>query len=189
MIRNKIKKSALVLVALLVATGLLIPTMSAHLNAQVPNSWGLTSKIPEDADLILMQQEGVPPADVYIDALLSFKRQNYELKHSENTFDPAELEGIILGDSPLVFVAKKQVTDDLALEITANVQPIPGGGKMLASVRYAESVEADVGEWKQAKWTEGKAKEAFFRGLEALRQTRYDAVDFETGVVVTRKEK
>lgn len=92
-------------------------------------------------------------------------------------------------DEPLVFGAKKQITDNLALWISGNVEGTTAGGRMIASVKYASDVDASVAEWQDARWTRGKAQTAFFEGLETVRSARYDAMDFDVGVMVETEEQ
>lgn len=145
---------------------------------------GIENKIPEGANRIIMEQEEVPPADVYVDAVKFLQRKEFDILTSEETFEVESLEGL-LEAGPLSFTARKQVNEDMAIRIMADVNTVPGGARLVASVRYADSAEADIGEWKQAKWTAPEAKDAFFKGLEILRGIRYDAMDFEIGVAIT----
>jgi len=186
MILRNFMKSTVHISTIAIIVGLLIPFLPASAQAQVPNDWGVAGEIPEQANRIILDQEGVPAADVYVDALYTLERQDFKITDSEDTFNIDELSDIIADGIPLVFMARKQITDDMAIEISANVMTIPGGGRLVASVKYADSVETDVPNWKQAKWTEGRAKEAFYRGLETIRGIRYDAMDFEMGVAVER---
>ncbi len=142
--------------------------------------------IPENANRIIIEQEGVPPADAYVDAINMFELMDWEIIASEETLILDNLREIN-DTEPLVFAAKKQVTDDMALRISGNVDAIPGGGEMMISAEYAEDVDTPVPEWKQASWTSGKAKEAFQKTLDIIRHSAYDAVDFEIGVSVVAK--
>jgi hypothetical protein len=149
---------------------------------------GVAEDIPNNANRIVLQQEEVPPADVYVDMINLFELKDWELTYSEENLDTDNLEDL-LEDEPLVFGAKKQITDDLALWISGNVEGTAAGGIMVASVKYARDVDTPVAEWNDARWTRGKAQTAFFEGLETVRSARYDAMDFEVGVMVETEEQ
>lgn len=147
---------------------------------------GVIEKIPENANRIVLIQEQRPPASVYVDMIHVLRLKGYDIRYSEENMDIDYLTDM-LDDEPLVFTARKQVNDDLALWIKGNVEMTPGGGKLVASVNYAENVNAAADEWKNARWTDGQSKLAFFEGLETLRSSHYDALDFEVGVMVTAR--
>lgn len=142
----------------------------------------VTKQIPKGANGIVMVQEDVPPADLYVDTYHLMKIMDYNITASEETLNPNSLKDL-LDQEPLVFSAKKQVNDDLALWFTFNVDMTAGGGKLLTSVKYSDNVNTPVGEWKQAAWTNGKAKSAFTDALDVVRHARYDAMDFQVKVV------
>ncbi|MBD3275008.1 MAG: hypothetical protein GF372_06830 [Candidatus Marinimicrobia bacterium] len=149
---------------------------------------GVAEDIPNNANRIVLQQEEVPPADVYVDMINLFNLQDWEITYSEENLDTDNLEDI-LENEPLVFGAKKQITNDLALWISGNVEGTAAGGIMIASVKYAGDVDTPVADWNDARWTMGKAQTAFFEGLEAVRGARYDAMDFDVGVMVETEEQ
>jgi len=142
----------------------------------------VAEQIPNGANRIVMVQEEVPPADVYVDTYHLMNTMDYQITASEETLEPSSLEDI-LDREPLVFSAKKQVRDGLALWFTFNVDATAGGGQLLTSVKYAENVNAPLPQWKQAAWTQGKAKAAFADALDVVRHARYDAMDFQVKVV------
>ncbi len=149
---------------------------------------GVEQDIPNDANRIVLQQTDVPPADVYVDMINLLQLKDWTLTYSEENLDTDNLEGI-LENEPLVFSAKKQINNNLALHITGNVEATPEGGQMIASVKYSDNVDTPVGEWQNATWTSGKSQTAFFEGLEAVRSARYDAMNFEVGVMVETDEQ
>ena len=153
-------------------------------------SRGVEKRIPQGANRILLRQTQVPPADVYADAINHLKRKNFEITASEETFDENFLASIT-ESRPLVFTAKKQIKDTLAIRIMANVEQCEGPicGRLTASVDYAKDVDASIPEWKHALWSELPAKNAFFKALEILRGTSYDFMNFEVGVAVTGEKK
>ena len=151
---------------------------------------GVEKNIPHNANRILLKQTEVPPADVYVDALNHLKRKDFEITASEETFDDNLLEEIT-ESRPLVFSAKKQINDTLAIRIQANVDKCSGplGGLLIASVDYAKDVAAPIPEWKHASWNKPEEQDAFFKVLEILRGTSYDFMNFEVGVAVTTDKK
>jgi len=148
---------------------------------------GVLEDIPQNANRVILDQEGVPPADVYVDALMTLKNQGFSVVSSKETFDLDKLSDI-LKNEPLVFAAKKQIQPGLAIRIAGDARTVPGGGRLIASIMYANDVNDDIEQWKDASWTSGKSREAFFQGLEILRGTRYDAMDFEIGVAVSTNQ-
>lgn len=161
------------LLALVLVSG---PAFAQQLPTRISND------IPSGANHIVMVQEGVPPADIYADTYNLMKIMDFQITASENTLEPSSLEDI-LDQEPLVFSAKKQVNDNLALWFTFNVDAVSGGGQLMSTVRYASNVDAPVSQWKQAKWTNGKAKSSFTDALDIIRHARYDAMDFKVKVV------
>ncbi len=149
-----------------------------------PFPHGVLDKIPQNANLIMLDQQGVPPATVYADALITLQNQHFQIVSSKNTLDIDKLSDI-LKNEPLIFSAKKQIQPDLAIKITADARSMAGGGRLIASVKWAPNVNDSVEQWKDARWTSGIPREAFFEGLEILRGTRYDAMDFDIGVAIT----
>lgn len=147
---------------------------------------GVENKIPENANRILLRQTEVPPADVYVDALRHLQRKGFEVTASEETFDDNLLEEIT-ESRPLVFSAKKQINDTLAIRILANVEKCdgPACGLLIASVDYAHNVDVSIPKWKHASWNKPAEKNAFFKALEILRGTSYDFMNFEVGVAVS----
>jgi len=170
--------SYLLVVPLILAFAIFTSTLSAQ---TIPSE--VSKAIPQGASQIVMEQNGTPPADVYVDTYYLMERANYKITASEETLEPQSLYDLLNGDSPLVFSAKKQVNDNLALWFTFNVEEIPGGGKLLASVKYSDDVNTPTEDWKQAKWTNGKAKTAFTKALDLIRHDRYDTMDFTLKVI------
>ncbi len=152
-------------------------------------TWGIENRIPEGANRIVLKQTAVPPADVYVDAINHLERKDFEITTSEETFDGDILESIT-ESRPLVFSAKKQINDKLAIKILGNVQICgPACGLLLTSVKYAEDVDTSVPDWKNATWNKPAEKDAFYKALEILQGTAYDFLDFEIGVAVTTDKK
>lgn len=149
---------------------------------------GVAEEIPNNANRIVLEQEEVPPADVYVDMINLFQLQGWEVTYAEENLDTDNLEDILENES-LVFGAKKQITSDLAVWISGNVEGFAEGGRMIASVKYASDIDTPIAEWNDARWTRGKAQTAFFEGLETVRSARYDAMDFEVGVMVETEEQ
>ena len=117
---------------------------------------------------------------------LKFPLLIFKITASSETLVLKNLEEI-LDREPLIIEARKQVEQDMAIQLTFNVNPTAGvGGKLLASVKYAANVDASAGKWKEAKWTDGLAQEAFIHALDLVRHARYDAMEFEVGVAVTK---
>ncbi len=168
---------------LIIMGGLLIVS-ACHTLPQRTLPYGVAHEIPQGANRIMLKQEAVPPADVYADALYYLKRHDFKITASQELLDTDSLEDL-LESAPLTFAAKKQIKDNLAIRILGNVNAYAGGGILIVSVEYASSVDQSIAQWKKAKWTSGKSQEAFFKGLEIIRGTRYDAMDFEVGVAIT----
>lgn len=144
---------------------------------------GIQDEIPDEANRIILEQREITPSDVYLNALHTFRRADWEVTASEDSEDATELEDILTGEEePLAFTAENEISPDLALRITVNVEPIPAGGRLLASVDYAENIPAD--NWEDAAWTRGMERRAFFEALEVLRRTAYDNAGFEVGVAI-----
>ena len=150
---------------------------------------GLQEEIPDGANRVLLEQEEMPPADAYVDAYHFFERKGgFDIVASEETLDLDELGEILTDDDPLAFTAHGQVARNMAVRVAINVDRLPAGTGALtiASVEYADQLPAE--EWHRAEWTKGRARRAFFEGLEIIRGTAYDAVDFEVGVAVAPGE-
>lgn len=130
----------------------------------------------------------MPPADVYADVIHLLRLADWEVTYAEENLDTDHLADM-LDAEPLVFSAKKQISDDLAVWITGNVEQVPGGGQMVASAKYASDVDTPIGDWNDARWTSGKSKMALFETLETLRSARYDALDYEVGVMIETDEQ
>jgi len=157
--------------------GFLTTTASAQMNGVD------TEDIPDEANRIVLIQESVPPANVYVDAYNTLQRLDYTINSSATTLDTESLQEF-LDEDPLIFTAEKQVNDKMALRLSLNVEKTAAGGKLVASAEYAENLNAPTTEWKQAKWTDGLAKDAFFSAFETLRNAQYSAIEFESGVAV-----
>ncbi|MBD3223836.1 MAG: hypothetical protein GF313_03855 [Caldithrix sp.] len=147
---------------------------------------GILEEIPQGANRIILIQEGVPPADIYVDTYNLLRNMDFQITASEETLVIRDLRDILEND-PLVFAAKKQINQDLAIWMVFNCNVAPGGGKLIASARYAENVDSPVAQWQPAKWSSGKAQQAFIEALDIIRHGRYDAVNFEIGVAVSEK--
>jgi len=144
---------------------------------------GIQDEIPDGANRIILNQREITPSDVYLNALNTFRRAEWEVIASEDAEDVTELADLLTGEEEaLAFTARGEVSDDLALRIAVNVEPIPAGGRLIASVDYAANTLAD--NWQDAAWTTGREREAFFEALEVLRRTAYDNAGFEVGVAV-----
>lgn len=182
-VTKQLSKSGSIL-SLLVAVMVLFAFTGTMFAQQAP--MGIVEDIPDGANRIIMVQEGVPPADVYVDTYNLLRTKDFQITASEESLVLSDLRDI-LNNEPLVFAAKKQIRDDMALWMTFNVNTTPAGGQLIASAKYAEDVNTPVGEWKQAAWTSGKAEEAFIEALDVIRHARYDAMDFEVGVAVVSR--
>jgi hypothetical protein len=144
---------------------------------------GIQDEIPEGANRIVLEQREITPSDVYLNALYTFRRSDWEVIASEDSEEVTELDDLLAGEEEaLAFTARGEVSDDLALRIAVNVEPIPAGGRLIASVDYAANTPTDS--WQDAAWTTGREREAFFEALEVLRRTAYDNAGFEVGVAV-----
>lgn len=144
----------------------------------------IAEEIPDNANRVFLVQEGTPPADVYVDMINILQLADWKLTYAEDNLETDNLEDM-LQDAPLVFEARKQITDEMALQITGNVEATAAGGQIIATIEYANSVDTPTGDWNDAVWTTGKEKMAFYEGLESLRHARYDALEFESGVMLT----
>ena len=142
--------------------------------------------IPENANRIIMQQEGQPPADMYVDAVQFLEKRGYNVINAEN---PLETESLseLTENKPLVLRAEKKVSKNLSVQIAVNVNAMPGGSDLTASVYYADSADVAAGHWNQATWTEGDSKKSFNLAFQDLRRGTYDTIHFESGVAVVRK--
>lgn len=144
---------------------------------------GIQDEIPDGANRIILDQREITPSDVYLNALNTFRRSDWEVIASEDAEEVTELENLLAGEEDaLAFTARGEVSDDLALRIAVHVEPRPAGGRLIASVDYAANTPAD--NWQDAAWTTGKEREAFFEALEVLRRTAYDNAGFEVGVAI-----
>lgn len=130
-----------------------------------------TVSTPEANEIILVQK-GAPPAEFYTNTYNLMQTQGYQITASPNTLKFNVRN--IMKNQPLAFSARKQVNSHLALWITYNFKPIPGGGELLASVKYADNVNAPFSQWKSANWTNPQSKKAFLTGLNLIQHTEYD---------------
>jgi len=179
LINNPRNRLTTILSVILAATLLL--SLTGFAQAQ---QFGILSQIPEDANRVVLEQEGVPPADTYVDTYNLMRTADFQIIDSEETLELSSLRDLIAEGDPLVFTAKKQVRDDLALRISFNIETTPGGSKLIASAEYADDVNASIPNWNQATWTDGEAQDAFAEALDIVRHARYDAMDFEIGVAI-----
>ncbi len=171
-----------------IVLALLFPLLMSQVYSQ-DKAWGVENRIPEGANRILMKQTAVPTADVYVDAINHLKRKDFEIITSEETFDSDLLEAIT-ETKPLVFSARKQINDTLAIRIMGNVKNCGATcGLLLASVKYANDVNAPIPDWKYASWNKMEGKNAFFKALEILQGTAYDFMNFEIGVAVSTNKR
>jgi len=171
-----------VMVAIAVAALFVFPT---EVSAQDSPS-GILEDVPEGANRIIMVQEGASPADVYVEMYNMLVRADFQITTSAENLILEDLEEL-LDREPLVIQAKKQIHEELALQLAINVDETNQGGQLIASAKYAEDVNASVTQWKQAKWTSGQAKDAFVEAMDVVRRARYDALEYETGVAVSLK--
>lgn len=140
--------------------------------------------IPQDANRIILVQEGLPPAAVYADVVNVLKNDGYEIVAEDKALDVKSMHDLVDGDESLTFTAVKQVRGDMALRIMGKAEKTPGGSRLIAGAEYASTIRTPLPSWQNARWTNKRAKEAFFTALEQLRHSSYDAVDFETLVGV-----
>lgn len=142
--------------------------------------------IPENANRIIMQQEGQPPADMYVDAVQFLEKRGYKIVNAENPLETDSLSELT-EKKPLVLRAEKKVSKDLTMQIAVNVNTMAGGSELAASVYYADSADVTAGHWNQASWTEGDSRKSFNIAFQDLRRGTYDTLRFESGVAVVRK--
>jgi hypothetical protein len=83
---------------------------------------------------------------------------------------------------PLAFAVQKETSGGLVLRIAIHINPIPDGGRLIASADYATGTPAE--QWQDAIWTSGSARKAFAEAIEVVRKTAYDSAEFEIGVAV-----
>lgn len=144
---------------------------------------GIQEEIPENASRILLEQRGVSPAEMYISALNYFERTNWGVIASEGTVELNALEDIFSDTGgPLAFAVQKETSGGLVLRIAIHINPIPDGGRLIASADYATGTPAE--QWQDAIWTSGSARKAFAEAIEIVRKTAYDSAEFEIGVAV-----
>ena len=151
--RKKTRRNSLSFFLILPLILALVLVSGPALAQQLPTR--VTSRVPDGVNQIVMVQKGVPPADVYVDTYHLMQNMDFRITASEETLEPTSLQEI-LDKEPLVFSAKKQVNDDLALWFTFNVDVVAGGGQLLSSVKYSDDVNAPLSQWKQAAWTRAR---------------------------------
>lgn len=166
-----------------VTVGLLFTT---HLQAGEEVHTPLDTQIPNEANVIVLEQESTVPAEMYLDALQYMQRAGFKVTHSENTVDPDSLT-FTSKSAPLTFSVEKQLDENLALRINYNVNAIPGGSELVARAEYTENISDKGTQWNEAQWTHGKAKKAFYTTLQSLREATYDKIYFETRVMTAQK--
>lgn len=139
--------------------------------------------IPRNANRIILEQEQQPPADMYVDAMQFLRNAGYDITKAEDAMETQSLNDLA-ENRPLTMNAEKQINDDMAIQITLNVNTTPGGSELIASAFYADSKDVSEANWNEASWTDGKSKKAFEKAFFALRQGTYDTITFESGVAV-----
>ena len=70
------------------------------------------------------------------------------------------------------------VSDSLAVRMNVNIDPAPGGSRLVGLVEYANSPAASEGAWQAASWTDGMAKEAFSAAVDIMQELA--ATEFAT---------
>ena len=133
----------------------------------------VTEEIPEGANRIIMDRQEIaeelasdtPGLAFYVDARQHLEENGFEIE----TADDEEL---------FLITAPQQVSDSLALRMNLNIDPAPGGSRLIGLVEYANSAAASEGAWRPASWTGGAAQEAFSAAYDIMRElsaTEYGA--------------
>ena len=125
----------------------------------------VTEEIPEGANRIVMDRQEIteeltsdaPGLAFYVDA-----RQHLELNGF--TIETADDEELFLITEPMA------VSDGLAVRMNINIDPAPGGSRLIGLVEYANSPAASAGAWQAASWTDGPAREAFSAAVDIMRE-------------------
>ena len=133
----------------------------------------VTEEIPEGANRIVMDRQAVdeeltsdaPGLSFYTDTRQHLEANGFEI-------DTADDEELFLVTAPMA------VSDSLALRMNLNIDPAPGGSRLIGLVEYANSPAASEGAWRAASWTDGPAREAFSAALGIMREL--SATEFGT---------
>ena len=141
------------------------PTVAEEEQAAAPT---VAEEIPEGANRIVMDRQEMteeltvdtPGLAFYVDARQHLEENGYEIE----TADEEEL---------FLTTAPKQLEDGLALRLNINIDPAPGGSRLIALAEYAPSVTAGANAWQEASWTGGQAQEAFSAAVDMMQNLSY----------------
>ena len=133
----------------------------------------VTEEIPDGANRIVMDRQ-VTEGDLTADApgLAFYTDARQHLEANGFQIDTADDEELFLITAPM------SVSDSLALRMNVNIDPAPGGSRLIGLVEYANSPAASEGAWRAASWTGGPAQEAFSAALDIMREL--SATEFGT---------
>ena len=129
--------------------------------------------IPDGANRIVMDRQeddgelttDAPGLAFYTDARQHLEANGFQI-------DTADDEELFLTTAPM------SVSDSLAVRMNVNIDPAPGGSRLVGLVEYANSAAASEGAWRAASWTDGAAKEAFSAAIDIMRELA--ATEFAT---------
>lgn len=133
----------------------------------------VTEEIPEGANRIVMDRQATE-GELTTDApgLAFYTDTRQHLEANGFTIETADDEELFLITEPM------SVSDSLALRMNLNIDPAPGGSRLIGLIEYANSPAASEGAWRAASWTDGAAQEAFSAALDIMREL--SATEFGT---------
>jgi hypothetical protein len=121
---------------------------------------------PMVKDLIIHLTNDWPPPDAYT------------IASQEKIVSLKDLSRLIKAEH-ISFSAKKQISPDMAIEISINVEEMQTGAQLLADALIANSIDAPKADWQKARWSTGLQKEGFELLSQYMHHLRYDEIYYE----------
>ena len=170
MILNKFKQYNR-MVWIVIAFFLLFGNIFAEINHCPYNK----KNIPANADTIIFETKLIPPSGTYSNLVNHLKQDGYRIMAAEEMFD-RDLLDKISDKNKLIFTAKKQINDTLAIRMKNEVKSCDSlnCGIIVVSVEYANDAQAPLHQWKEAGWNQPVAQKAISIAIDAIKQAGYD---------------
>lgn len=137
-------------------------------------------RIPQGTEKIIFKQGLLPPSGIYSDLVKHLKDHGYRIMAAEEMFEAGLIDKVTDNDK-LVFSAKKQISDTLAIRMKNIIKPCDtlNCGIITTTVDYATEAQAPLYKWNNAKWDGTISQKAISTTIEIFKDGGYENFKFK----------
>ena len=135
--------------------------------------------LPEGTQKVIFKQD-LPPSGIYSEMIKYLEEKGFRIMAAEEMFEEDLLDKIT-DKNRLIFSAKKQVSDTLAIRIKNTVKSCDSinCGLIETSVDYAREAQAPLHKWKEAAWKGPNSKKVMSATIDIINEAGYKIYEYK----------